>query len=147
MEHTNVIRQLNKFLEGNYMAIHAYDNYIKDIEDEKIKSAFQNLQKDHKQHALLIAERIQNLGGIPANDVGMKGKMAEIVQKMTGGTKELTSIIKDAIAGEQRGIKASEEILRGQLDEESLQLVKKVLNNDRKHIELLKNLLAQTNFH
>lgn len=147
MEHTNVIRQLNKFLEGNYMAIHAYDNYIKDIEDEKIKSAFQNLQKDHKQHALLIAERIQNLGGIPANDVGMKGKMAEIVQKMTGGTKELTSIIKDAIAGEQRGIKASEEILRGQLDEESLQLVKKVLNNDRKHIELLKNLLAQTNIH
>lgn len=129
------------------MAIHAYDNYIKDIEDEKIKSAFQNLQKDHKQHALLIAERIQNLGGIPANDVGMKGKMAEIVQKMTGGTKELTSIIKDAIAGEQRGIKASEEILRGQLDEESLQLVKKVLNNDRKHIELLKNLLAQTNIH
>lgn len=147
MEHTNVIRQLNKFLEGNYMAIHAYDNYIKDIEDEKIKSAFQNLQKDHKQHALLIAERIQNLGGIPANDVGMKGKMAEIVQKMTGGTKELTSIIKDAITGEQRGIKASEEILRGQLDEESLQLVKKVLNNDRKHIELLKNLLAQTNIH
>lgn len=139
--HKQTIKYLNKFLEGNYMAIHTYENYIKDIHDEKIKQLFQKIQQDHKNHAMKVAERIQNLGGVATHDVGIEGKMVEIVQNITGGTKDLQTIIKDAISGEQRGIEKSKEIVDGNLDEESLQLVKSILADDESHVEQLERLL------
>lgn len=141
MDKKKIVKNLNKFLEGNFMAIHTYENYIKDIEEKEIKKIFQKLQQDHKMHAMLVAERIQNLGGIATSDVSIEGKMVEMVQNITGGTKDIKSIIKDAIVGEERGIKKSQEILQGDLDEESLQLVKRILAHDERHIEQLKSLL------
>lgn len=141
MEQKTIVKYLNKFLEGNYMAIHTYENYIKHIDNEEIKHIFQKIQQDHKNHAMKVAERIQNLGGVATHDVGLQGKMVEIVQNITGGTKQLHSIIKDAIAGERRGIEKSKEIVDENLDEESLQLVKSILATDENHTEQLENLL------
>ena len=136
-----VIKELNTFLEGNFMAIHAYDNYIHHIEDVEIKQVLQNIQQDHKQHAMVIAERIQNLGGTPVDDVGMMGHVAEFINKIKGPTKDLAPILKDALVGEHRGIEKSKELLDGDLDPESLKLVKSILNVDQKHVELLDKLL------
>ena len=74
----NVIKELNTFLEGNFMAIHAYDNYIHHIDNVEIKQVLQKIQQEHKQHAMMIAERIQNLGGIPVDDVGMMGMLQNL---------------------------------------------------------------------
>lgn len=139
----SVVKELNSFLEGNYMAIHAYENYIHHIEDEKIKKQLQEIQQNHKQHAAMIAERIQNLGGVPVDDAGWMGSMTELFQSIKGATKDPVHILKDAIAGEQRGIKKSQQLLDGDLDPESLALVKKILAADEKHIETLKQLLPQ----
>ena len=136
-----VIKELNTFLEGNFMAIHAYDNYIHHIEDVEIKQVLQNIQQDHKQHAKVIAERIQNLGGTPVDDVGMMGHVAEFINKIKGPTKDLAPILKDALVGEHRGIEKSKELLDGDLDSESLKLVKSILDVDQKHVELLDKLV------
>ncbi|WP_102028387.1 ferritin-like domain-containing protein [Salirhabdus sp. Marseille-P4669] len=135
-----VIKELNHFLEGNYMAIHAYDQYIYRIKDQKIKEVFQQIQQEHKKHAQIVAERIQNVGGKPVDDVGMKGKMVEMLEKMKG-TDGISAILKDAIAGENRGIKVSKDLVRGDLDEESLALVKDILNADEGHVQQLQDLL------
>lgn len=136
----NVIEELNEFLEGNYMAIHTYDHYIFHTEDEKTKQLLQKIQQQHKEHAAMIAKRIQNLGGLPIHDVGLKGKMVEMATKIKG-TKDTISMIKDAISGETRGIETSKKILDGDLDEESLRIVKEILKRDKDHVKLLKNYL------
>lgn len=136
----NVIEELNEFLEGNYMAIHTYDQYIFHCDDEKTKQLLQKIQQQHKEHATMIAERIQNLGGLPIHDVGLKGKMVEMATKIKG-TKDTISLIKDAISGETRGIETSKKILNGDLDEESLRIVKEILKRDKDHVKLLKNYL------
>ncbi|WP_172371107.1 ferritin-like domain-containing protein [Sporosarcina jiandibaonis] len=136
-----VIKELNTFLEGNFMAIHAYENYIRHIEDIEIKQVLQKIQQDHKQHAMMIAERIQNLDGMPVDDVGMMGNFAEFINKIKGSTKGSAHILKDALAGEHRGIEKSKELLDGDLDPESLTLVKHILDIDQKHVDLLDRLI------
>lgn len=139
-----IIKELNTFLEGNFMAIHAYDQYIHHTNDQKIKNVLQKIQQNHKQHASLIAKRIQNLGGIPVDSAGIKGKMIEFITKIKGTTQDTNSILKDATVGENRGIQTSKELLDGDLDSESLQLVKNILECDQEHVELLKTLIRST---
>lgn len=137
----HTVNELNKFLEGNYMAIHAYENYIGRLEDPEAKQLLQQLQQGHKSHASKVAERIQNLGGVPVDDVGIGGKMIEIVKKLENPTSDTAAIFKDALAGEQRGIAKSKEILDGDLDDESLQLVKTILDHDEQHVQLLSDYI------
>ena len=139
----DVIKELNTFLKGNFMAVHAYERYIQHIDDSDIKQLLQKIQQDHKQHAILITERIQNLDGTPVDDVGMMGSVAELMNKIKGSTTDPNAILKDALLGEHRGIEKSKEILNGDLDPESLDLVKGILNHDQKHVDLLDELLVQ----
>ncbi|MFS0612245.1 DUF2383 domain-containing protein [Lederbergia ruris] len=132
-----IIKELNQFLEGNYMAIHTYDQYIHHTNDQEIKSVLQNVQQNHKQHAAMIAKRIQDLGGVPVHDVTVKGKMIEFMSKVKGTTTDTNAILKDASVGENRGIQTSKELLDGDLDSESLRLVKEILERDQQHVELL----------
>lgn len=133
----DITEELNNFLKGNLMAIHAYDHYIHRIKDQELKQTFQQIQQNHKHHASLIAERIQNLGGIPADDVGMMGNAAELMNNIKVKSKDSDSILKDALLGEQRGIEKSKQILNDDLDHESLELVKNILAIDEQHVDLL----------
>lgn len=139
----DVIKELNTFLEGNYMAVHAYERYIQHIDDLEIKQLLQQIQQDHKQHAILVAERIQNLDGVPVEDVGLMGNVAEFLNKIKGSTTDPNTILKDALLGEQRGIKKSKEILNGDLEPVSLELVKAILEHDQKHVALLDELILR----
>ncbi|WAA12705.1 ferritin-like domain-containing protein [Fervidibacillus halotolerans] len=137
MNNENVIKELNEFLRGIYIAIHGYERYIQHVEDQKIKDLLQQIQQDHKQHAIRIAERIQDLGGVPVEDGGMKGMMADWMMRMKGAADDPNFILKDAIRGEENGIQMSEKLVRGDLDNQSLQIVKQVLERDRKHLQQL----------
>lgn len=129
-----IIKELNTFLEGNFMAVHAYEKFIQHIENDEMKHVLQIIQQNHKKHTIVIARRIQDLGGVPVNDVNM---MMDLANKVRPATKGDAAIIQDALAGEQRGIKVSKELLDGELDEESLKMVQHILNADEKNIDLL----------
>lgn len=138
---TNVIKTLNQFLQGQYMGIHAYEHHIQKLKDPSIKGEFQRIQQEHKQHALKVAERIQNLGGTPVDDEGIIGSVqGYFSQFMIPDTTE--GIIKNALNGEDNyGIRMSENIVRGDLDRESRQLIEEILDRDREHVDFLNNLL------
>lgn len=135
-----IVKELNNFLKGNYMAIHAYEKYIHHVEDEKLKKIFQEIQQNHKVHASMIAERIQNLGGVPVDGTGLMGNVVQFMTNIKSTDQNDSSIIKDALVGEYRGIKKSKELLDGDLDPESLKIVKHILENDERHIDLLNKL-------
>ena len=134
----DITKELNNFLKGNLMAIDAYDNYIHHIQDHELKQIFQQIQQNHKHHAMLIAERIQNLDGMPANEVGIMGNVAQLMSRKT---IETDHILQDALTGEQRGIEKSKQILNGDLDDESLTLVETILATNEKHVALLNKFI------
>ncbi|NEU32204.1 ferritin-like domain-containing protein [bacterium LRH843] len=141
MEVNNVINTLNKFLQGQYMGIHAYEHHIQKLKDPYIKSEFQRIQQDHKNHALKVAERIQNLGGTPVDDEGIIGSIQGFIGQFRIPDTS-SGLIESALKGEDYyGIQISEEIVKGDLDPESRQLIEEVLDKDRQHVDFLHRLL------
>ncbi|MDX8365699.1 DUF2383 domain-containing protein [Cytobacillus sp. IB215665] len=142
MENNVVIKELNALLKGRYMGIHAYESYMQNVKDDELKKDLQKIQQNHKEHANLLAERIQNLGGKPADNPGIVGNMKELVSEIKGFPDTKEGIIQGLIDGENTySIKMSEDIVRGDLDDESLRIVEKIIDEDRSHVQQLKNIL------
>jgi bacterioferritin len=141
----DVINELNAFLKGQYMGIHAYENLIQNEKDENIKRELQGIQKSHKAHAATVAVRIQNLGGRPVDDEGLLGSMQETIVRLFGTPKGTRDTLESALKGEDHyGIKMSEEIVKGDLDQESHAIIKQILDEDRIHVGTLNTLLQNT---
>lgn len=68
-----VVEELNTLLRGQFMGIRSFEHYIQSLDEGELKRNFQHMQQDLKQNAVEIAERIQNLGGVPADDEGVSG--------------------------------------------------------------------------
>ena len=134
MMEKDIVKALNSFLEGHYMAIHAYDKYIEHVSQDALKNTLQIIQQNHKKHAMLIAKRIQDLDGVAVKSAGL---MKEMTLTMKGSTKGDASTVEDALAGEQRGRQQSKDILAGNIDEESIEMTTHILNAVDKHIDLL----------
>jgi bacterioferritin len=136
-----VIKELNAYLKGEFMGIHSYEHYIQQVSDPTIKKELQRIQQEHKTHATKIAERIQDLGGKAVEDNGVMLSIRESMMNLKGFPDTASGILKDAIDGQKKGMKMVEEIVRGDIDLESRQLVEENLNEDREHINQLNRLL------
>ena len=67
--------------------------------------------------------------------------MREGMMKLKGTPDTVDEIILSAIKGQEMGMKITEEIVRGDLDPESKQLVAENLDQDREHINHLNDLM------
>lgn len=83
------------------------------------------------------------MGGKPVEDNGFMLSIMEGMKKLQGIPNHTEDILKDAIRGQEMGINKTEEIVRGDLDEESLQIVIANLNEDRMHIDELSSLVSE----
>lgn len=124
------------------MAVESFNNFISRLEDENAKETLQEVQKQHRENIDKLASYIQDIGGQPDENLGMKGKMGEMMLNMDLGSKaDMEEIIKKAIEGETKGVNMAEKVLRGDLDERSRDIAGEILHKDRKSIEKLKSLL------
>jgi rubrerythrin len=141
MENT-IVNELNGLLKGEHMAIEAYDRYIQAVEDCNVKEELQNIQMEHKSHASTIAKRIQNLGGKPDENTGFAGFMANAKATIQSvGNKSTIDILKQAYDGEYKGIAMAEELVKGDLDNDSANLVQKILSADQGHLKKMKGII------
>lgn len=140
--HNTSIAELNALLKGEHMAIHGYERYMESVTDPNIKSELQKIQIDHKEHAIRLAERIQNLGGHPCSDIGVAGEIGQIMSSFKGMMKkDNKSIVTQAYKGEKNGLKMADELVKGDLDNQSKALVNDILNVDRTHLSKLDELI------
>jgi bacterioferritin len=141
MEKAIVIEELNALLRGTYMGIRSFEHYIQTVDDQNLKKQFQDMQKEVKHNATKLAERIQNLGGVPADSEGVSGAMHSYMHKvMLPDDKQ--AMIEDAIKGlENYGVQYSEELVRGDLDPESRKVAEEVIDSSRKQVKQLKEYL------
>ncbi|MEH6949603.1 PA2169 family four-helix-bundle protein [Bacillus sp. JJ634] len=141
MEKEVIIEELNTLLRGTYMGIRSFEHYIQKVDDEEIKKTFQSMQQDVKLSAQQIAERIQNLGGVPADDEGVSGSMHSFMHKVML-PDDTNKIIEDALEGlDNYGVQYSEELVKGDLDPESKKIAEKVIDTSRRQVEKLRHLL------
>lgn len=142
MPNTNTIEALNQLLQGEYMAVESFNNFISRLEEGNVKQAFIEVQKQHRENIDKLASYIQFIGGQPDENLGMKGYMGDMMLNMQlGPDSDTNEIIKKAIEGETKGVNMAEKVLRGDLDERSRDIAGEVLHKDRKSIEKIKSLL------
>ncbi|WP_068676075.1 ferritin-like domain-containing protein [Oceanobacillus sp. Castelsardo] len=141
MNNEVVIKELNAYLKGEYMAIHSYEQFIEQVTEPSVRTELQRIQQEHKEHAAKIAERIQDLGGRAVNDNGVRLSMMEGMMRLKGTPDTVDGILKNAIKGQEMGMQKTEEIVRGDLDPESKKMVAENLDEDREHINQLNNLI------
>lgn len=138
------IEALNRLLQGEYMAVESFNNFISRLKDEKAKQVFQDIQKQHRENIKKLADYIQELGGRPEENLGIKGTMGEMKVNMDLGSDAGTEeIIEKAIEGETQGVNMAEKVLRGELDDRSRDIAGEILHQDRKSIDKLKGLLQK----
>jgi len=141
MNNETIIEELNTLLRGIYMGIHGFEQYIQKVNNQELTRSFQQIQQEQKQNAQKIAERIQNLGGIAADDEGISGSLHSFMHKFMIPDDE-KSIVKDAIEGlDKYGVHYSEELVKGDLDPHSKQIVDETINDSRRHAEQLRQFL------
>lgn len=135
------IKPLNQLLQGEYMAVEAFNIFISKTKDENTKEQLQQIQHQHRKNINDLAVYIQNLGGQPHENLGLKGKMANMKVNMEiDSDADILCIIKKAIDGETKGVNMAEKVLRGELDVESRNFAGEILEQDRKSIDQLMTL-------
>ncbi|OLS40412.1 DUF2383 domain-containing protein [Bacillus sp. MRMR6] len=141
MTNETVIEELNTLLRGTYMGIRSLEHYIQEVDNADLKKQLQSMQQEVKENAQKIAERIQNLGGVPADSEGFSGSMHSYMHKIMLPDDQ-TSMIEDAIKGMNNyGVEYSEELVKGDLDPESRKIAEEVIDTSRRHVEQLKHIL------
>lgn len=137
------IKSLNALLQGEYMAVESFNNFIsKIVEDDDVKTCFMDVQQQHRKNINNLATYIQVIGGQPDENLGLKGKMADIKHNLEFGSKvDALDVIEKVIEGETKGVNMAEKVLRGNLDDKSRDIAGEILQNDRKSIEKLKELM------
>lgn len=76
----NDVETLNSFLRGEISAVETYRQAIGSISDDRLRSQLEECQKDHEQRVASIRERIELLGGTPAEGSGPWGVFAKLTQ-------------------------------------------------------------------
>lgn len=139
---TETIESLNELLQGEYMAVESFNNFISRVDDENVKNQFKDVQQKHRKNIEKLADYIQNLGGQPNESLGMKGKMGEMQLNMSLGSRADThTIVEKAIEGEVKGVNMAEKVLRGNLDDKSRDIAGEILKEDRESIDMLRKLV------
>lgn len=142
---SETIKVLNELLQGEYMAVDSFNNFISRLEDKKAIECLREVQRQHRENIDKLATYIQDIGGQPDENLGMKGKMGEMMLNMKLGSKTDTNeVIEKAIEGETKGVNMAEKVLRGNLDDRSRDIAGEILQKDRKSIDKLKSLLYVT---
>jgi bacterioferritin (cytochrome b1) len=135
------IKELNAILKGEYMAIDAYKKYVDSISDTNAKTELQKIENEHKNQAQILTKRIQDLGGKAKQSSGVLGKVALTLSSVKDiGNNKPSSFVKKALNGESNGVKLVSEMVKGDLDSTSMNLVNSMLNQDKAHINTLSGL-------
>lgn len=91
------VETLNSFLRGELSAVETYRQAIGHVSTDRFRDPLQDCMQDHEQRASSIRERIEKLGGKPAESSGVWGTFAKVVQAGAD------------ILGEEAAIKALEQ--------------------------------------
>lgn len=132
---------LNQVLTGEHMAIESYENAMAAIKDKKVIKVLEEINKDHKKHAIELTDRIVQMGGRPGGDTGFAGAMSGMMLRARGAFQGDRELLEELYQGESKGISSVKKVIKGDLDDTSLNMMKKMIETDENHLEKLFKLI------
>jgi bacterioferritin (cytochrome b1) len=142
MERERIVEALNDNLRAELSAVEMYSAHAKAISEDAIAQGVQAIMKVEQRHARDLAERIEALGGAPAEAGG-----AETVAGRAAGAgtaqASTAEMLRLELAEEQQFIKDyAAEIAEIMDDEETLDMLQEHLNDEIEHSRWMKAQLA-----
>lgn len=142
MERERVVEALNDNLRAELSAVEMYGAHAGAISEDVIAEGVRAIMQVEQRHARDLAERIEALGGSPAEPGG-----AETVAGRTAGAAtaqaSTAEMLRLELAEEQQFIKDyAAEIAEIMDDEETLDMLQEHLNDEIEHSRWMKAQLA-----
>lgn len=96
------VKYLNSFLKNELAAVETYSQVIHKSKSPDLTNSLTNLQMSHRKRADLLRQKIQALGGRPADSSGIWGGVSKLMQGTSNlfGEKAAVSTLEE---GEDRG--------------------------------------------
>lgn len=131
MNNEEVIATLNNLLQGAYIGIAAYNRYLNRIDDYDLRHRLEKQEVLHQRIAHELASYIRDLGGVPRDNAGLKGTMANFMVDMhLSGNRSSFEVLNLIADGLRMAIDSLEQAAM-ELDGNSKALVEKHLMHDR----------------
>jgi demethoxyubiquinone hydroxylase (CLK1/Coq7/Cat5 family) len=106
------LRRLNDCLRGEIAAVEAYDLALDSARDPDLHAPLRELRDSHKRRVKMLAQKVRNWNGEPAERSGAWGALARVVQRAADLFGDRAALL--ALAhGEEHGIARYEEDLVG----------------------------------
>jgi uncharacterized protein (TIGR02284 family) len=86
------VQTLNSFLRGEISAVETYKKALDHVKAERLRSELEALERDHEARVAALRERIEKLGGQPAESSGVWGTFAKVVQAGADAVGEKAAI-------------------------------------------------------
>ncbi len=144
-----VIELLNEALATELVCTLRYKRHYyaaKGIHSESVKQEFLEHARQEQEHADWIAERIDQLGGVPDfNPEGLSGRShSEYVEG-----DDLTSMIREDLVAEPIAVESYSEIIRwlGEDDPTTRKLMEEILKVEEEHANDMVDLLSRVSPH
>ena len=140
-----VIDVLNQALATELVCTLRYKRHYfaaKGIHSESVKQEFLEHAREEQEHADWIAERINQLGGVP--DFNPDSLLARSHSEYVEGT-DLASMIREDLVAERIAIESYSEIVRwlGEDDPTSRKLIEEILKVEEEHANDMADLLSR----
>ena len=100
---TTAVDQLNSLLQGELSALETYRQVLEKIEDTRAKQVLKDCHMCHSKRVDTIVEKIVSLGGRPAENSGVWGAFAKMMEggAKVFGDKAAVSMLEE---GEDKGL-------------------------------------------
>lgn len=112
----NDVKHLNSFLKNELSAVETYNQCLKNVDDTQVASGLSELQNSHQQRAVVIRQKIRELGGDPEESSGMWGSVAKIVEggaRLFGDNSAISALEEGEDRGRDQYLKKSDNLSPG----------------------------------
>ena len=134
--------KLNQLLKGEHMAIKAIGDVISVVKEPELKNSLTAVQNRHHDNVQVLASHLASRGATPEQSAGILGAISGVSTRINNlVNSDPAKMLEHLCEGEDRGIQMAQQVVDGFLDQESLKLVKNILDNDRKNLKILRKEL------
>lgn len=125
---------------------HAYEQVISNLEDEDLKSKFQEFKKDHERHIQEISTLIKEMEGVPPEySRDFKGYLISgytAIRSMMGTKGALEAMQ----TNEKMTVKRYEEALQKNLSSKVRDLLTRNFQDERRHLSFIETVLLSQRY-
>lgn len=138
------INNLNKYLEGIYMAIDTFEHYTTMTKDPDTLSLLNDIKREFKSSACEIMNRIMDLGGKSREEVSLLGKttgaLKEIKDKLT--VKSDNELLTEGYKSIETGLKMGYKFLEDNaLTSKSREIIERDLKKQNTLLDIFPSMI------